>query len=81
MSVMSHASLNYLRTTSTPTILHAGLCPLFLTAWATPVSVPPVPVLATKTSSFPEEGREVEVEVTIASMISGAVVSSCERAF
>jgi len=56
---------------------HCGLCAFFI-ARETPVTVPPVPAPAMKTSTFPEEGRKsVEgVEVT-ASIISGPVVYSC----
>ena len=49
-----------------------------LIPFATPEIVPPVPALATKTSTFPDDGWTVVegVDVT-AVMISGAVVSSC----
>jgi hypothetical protein len=43
----------------TPTILHAGLC-LFLHLMGNAG----VPVLATKPSDFPEEGREPDFENT-----------------
>lgn len=66
-------------TGSTPTIIQAGLW-LFLIALATPVTVPPVPALATITSTFSDEGFEdVDGVDTIASMISGPVVYSWAR--
>ena len=63
-------------TGSTPTTMQSLLC-FRLTARDIPVTVPPVPAPATKTSTFPEEGcNEVDgVDVT-ASTISGPVVYS-----
>lgn len=56
--------------------MHSGLC-VFLIAREIPVTVPPVPAPATRTSTLPEEGlADVEGVETTDSMISGPVVSS-----
>ena len=63
-------------TGSTPTITQVELW-VFLIAREMPVIVPPVPALATITSTFSDEGFEdVDGVETTASMISGPVVYS-----
>lgn len=64
-------------TGSTPTTWQLALW-VFLRARETPVTVPPVPALATRTSTLPLEGCSVVDGVfTTASIISGPVVNSC----
>lgn len=66
-------------TGSMATTVHFELC-VFLIARAMPVTVPPVPAPATKTSTLPVEGCvEVDGVAVTALMISGPVVSSCAR--
>ena len=63
-------------TGSIPTTMHLGLCCCF-NAREIPVTVPPVPAPATKTSTFPDEGRNGVDGVTVtSSIISGPVVYS-----
>lgn len=63
-------------TGSIPTTMHLGLCPFF-NAREIPVTVPPVPAPATKTSTFPDEGCDgVDGVAMTSSMISGPVVYS-----
>ena len=77
LEMMGKEDVRRRRTGSTPTMMQAELW-VFLSARATPETVPPVPAPPTKTSTLPEEGCvDVDgVDVT-ASMISGPVVSSC----
>ena len=64
------------RTGSTAMMVQAGLC-VRLMAVERPVTEPPVPAPATRTSSLREEGwAGVEGVEVMASMISGAVVCS-----
>lgn len=56
----------------------ADLLCFFLIARDRPVTVPPVPAPAMMASTLPDDGRSVVPGVeTIASIISGPVVSSC----
>lgn len=64
-------------TGSMPTTM-ADLLWSFLMARDKPVTVPPVPAPAMMASTLPDDGRSAVPGVdTIASMISGPVVSSC----
>ena len=68
-----------MRTGSTAMMVQAGLC-VRLMAVERPVTDPPVPAPATRTSSLREEGwAGVEGVEVMASMISGAVVCSWAR--
>ena len=67
------------RTGSMAMTLQAGLCARLM-ARERPVTVPPVPAPAMRTSSLREDGWDgVDGVDVMADMISGAVVCSCAR--